>query len=169
MNDETLVRMLSESVAYQAAFKTSVLVLKDIVALVEASPKSHATAARCREVLSLVRGEFLTLPAGFRDDREDGTNRCLRAKLAELLRQIEPLLAAIDDGKGGYIYLSSQTQSLTGARSQPSQGRCLCVWVAHPCMSDGLTLVIPKYRGYVIVMWTVPSDPCPKGEDKCGR
>ncbi len=99
MNDQTLVRLLAENVAYQAAFKASVLVLKDVLFLVSANEQGRATAARCREVLSLVRGEFLVLPAGFRGDLNDQSGRHLRAKLSELLGQIEPLLSSLD-GQG---------------------------------------------------------------------
>ena len=96
MEDETLVRLLAENVAYQAAFRTSVLVLKEVIPLAAASVESRAAADRSRDVMSLMRGEFLSLLPGFRDDLEGGSNRYLRAKLAELLGQIEPLLVALE-------------------------------------------------------------------------
>ena len=108
MDDETLVRLLSDKIAYQAAFSAAVLTLKDVVTLVTPSPESQAAAKRIRDVMSLVRGEFLSLQAGFRDDLENGTNRQLRAKLAELLAQIEPLLVALDVGGADESGSSSQ-------------------------------------------------------------
>ena len=95
MEDETLVQLLAEKVAYQAAFRASVLVLKDLSSLAAPGPERDASVSRSRDILSLMRGEFLSLLPGFRDDLVDQSSRHLRSTLAELLSHIEEVLTRL--------------------------------------------------------------------------